>query len=99
MSERWYLAYRNKDGLRKIEVFERNEGDRALREYEALEQRCASYNESPLGIGGEHDCCLFGSDSLATLCRTHASWFDPDGLGQVLHDLLPNSENAPDSAP
>jgi hypothetical protein len=83
-TEKHYLAYRDRDGLRKVEIFMASEQDEALSKYEQLERDCAWLNEhAPLGQ--PYDCCLFGSDSLATLCKTHSAWFAPETID--LHAL------------
>lgn len=76
--ERWYLATRNRRELLKVEIFA--DQDEALVAYARAEE-LAPYGN--LGI----ECCLFGADSLATLCRTHASWFAPETIDT--HALLP----------
>lgn len=72
--EKHFLVWRDKDGPRKIEVF--LEQDEALDAYNEAD----SFNANHGGIANQEDVCLFGSDSLATLVRTHASWFAPEML-------------------
>lgn len=76
-AEKHFLVSRDARGLRRIEVYE--DQGYAMRQYDALENRCESYNLSP-SPHKPYECCLFGSDSLATLVRTHASWFAPETL-------------------
>lgn len=69
MSEKHYLVWRDRDGLRRIEVYK--DQALALEQYELAEWRIFTMLE---GKDGDLEVCLFGADSLATLCRTHASW-------------------------
>jgi hypothetical protein len=76
--ERHFLAVRDKDGLLEVKIF-RNQ-DVALKVYAEEEkrlQRIGFWDDS-------EEVCLFGSDSLATLCRTHASWFAPETIPDSL---------------
>lgn len=79
--EKHYLVWRDPNGLRRIEVF--TDQAAALRAYEHAENECCVLNGDPQPMGME--VCLFGSDSLATLVRTHASWFAPEAIN--LHGL------------
>ncbi len=70
-----FLVWRDKDGLRKIEVFlDRSE---AVAAYDFHEWR--TFADSSIEVR------LFSADSLATLCRAHASWLCPETLRDVLN--------------
>lgn len=81
-TEKYYLAWRDQNGLRKIEVY--GDQNEALSKYSFAEHVCMFGDTRGL------DCCLFGSDSLATLCKTHSSWFCPEAL-----DISPTKHSRP----
>lgn len=86
VSERHFLAVRDRDHrLVRIEIFD--DPVEALDRYATIEGEQFMDPHEP-------DCCLFGADSLATLCRTHASWFAPETLD--LESLLPTQPTRPE---
>jgi hypothetical protein len=87
MAERHYLVFRDRRGIRNIDVYDADEQEHALGDYAAMENRCESANRSRGGFE-PYDCCLFGADSLLTLCHTHASWFCPETLPDTIDALL-----------
>lgn len=91
-TEKHWLVHRDKDGLRRIEVFEADEQDEALRKYEQTEKDYEWLNRHGVPENQPHDCCLFGADSLATLVKTHASWFAPETC--TIDSLLSEQANA-----
>lgn len=73
MSDKHFLVWRDIDfGVRKILVYSQQQT--ALDGY--------AHAESFLRPGEE--VCLFGSDSLATLCQTHPAWVCPETLNAPL---------------
>lgn len=82
MAERHFLCWRDKDGLRRIEVYD--DQDEALEAYSQAD----SWNAAHGNLELREDVCLFGSDSLATLCRTHASWFAPETIQSTIEEAL-----------
>ena len=93
--EKHYLAWRDSSGLRRIEVF--MDQGAALRAYEHAENECSMLNGDPHPV--DMEVCLFGSDSLATLCRTHTSWFAPETLDtQAMLADIANEVEARESA-
>lgn len=75
--EKHFLVWRDNGGLRRIEVYDADMQDIALKEYKLAEWRILVMQE---GKQRGLEVVLFGSDSLATLCKTHASWFASETL-------------------
>lgn len=71
-----YLVQRGPDGLERIDVF--TDGEQAVEAYNERERQHFLMNEHR-----DKDVCLFGADSLLTLCRTHAAWLAPETLPEL----------------
>ncbi len=79
-----YLVERGPEGVRRIDVF--NHGGEAMKAY--------TDREHTLGVG-VIEVCLFGADSLLTLCRTHASWLAPETIDPWNLEIQHGGSNGP----
>jgi hypothetical protein len=71
-----FLVTRGPEGLERIEVF--RDGERALDAYTQREHVIRTFFH-----GRGKEVCLFGADSLLSLCRTHPSWLAPETIPEV----------------